>query len=136
MDTRKKMKTILNIIDGVELELLKNSTEYLEQFLTEEGVSISKEHDYAASYMKKVQFMVTANANKKKDNELLEVALKRIKDAIIQNATKTSETLLALLHSKTPSIQFRKLDKWTDEEVREVLADVDLVRLMEELDSE
>jgi hypothetical protein len=136
MDTNKDNKTILDRLDIVELRLLQHDVEYAKQYLQEEGLDVCEEENYALHHMKKVRFMAKAISNKKQDQSLLETAHKRIKEAIQQNAQKTTETLIALLQSKTPSIQYRKLETWTDDEIREVLADIDLVQLMEELDKE
>ena len=136
MDTNKDNKTILDRLDTVELKMLQHDVEYAKQYLQEEGLDVSEEENYALQHMKKVQFMAKAISNKKQDQSLLETAHKRIKKAIQQNAQKTTETLIALLQSKTPSVQYRKLETWTDDEIREVLADIDLVQLMEELDKE
>lgn len=136
MGTNKKNKTILDGMDNLELELLQTNMEYARQFLQEEGFDVQEEQDYASGYMKKIRFLITAVTNKQQDKKLFELAYSRIKDAIRENAQKTTEVLVSLLHSKTPSVQYRKLENWTDDEIREVLADVDLVKLMEELDKE
>ncbi len=136
MDTNKNKKTILDLLDDVELELLHKDTEYAKQYLKEEGLDVGEEEAFAAQYMKKVQFMAKAMSNKKQDSTLLDKALERIKKAIAENTSQTTETLMALLQKKTPSVQYRKLENWTDDEIRDVLADVDLVKLMEELDQE
>ncbi len=134
MDTNKNNKTILNSLDNVELELLYKNTEYAKEFLMEEGFAIEDELKYAESRIKKIRFLAQAISNKKEDQKLFEAAYARIKQAIAENAQKTTEMLVALLQSKTPSVQYRKLENWSDEEIREVLADVDLVKLMEELE--
>ena len=136
MDTNKNNRNILELLDNVELELLQSDTEYAKQYLIEEGVDIAEEEEYATLYMKKIQFMAKALSNKKQDHTLLERALERVKKVIAENATQTSEALMVLLQKKTPSIQYRKLENWSDDEIRDVLADVDLVKLMEELDKE
>ena len=136
MDTNKNKKTILDLLDDVELELLQKDTEYAKQYLNEEGVDTEEEEAYAGQYMKKIQFMAKAMSNKKQDSTLLERAIERVKKAIAENASQTTETLMALLQKKTPSVQYRKLENWTDDEIRDVLADVDIVKLMEELDQE
>jgi hypothetical protein len=134
MDTNKDNKTILNRLDSVELELLYKNTEYAKEFLIEEGFIIEDELKYADSRIKKIRFLAQAISNKKDDQKLFEAAYARVKQAITENAQKTTEVLLALLQSKTPSVQYRKLENWSDEEIREVLADVDLVKLMEEME--
>lgn len=134
MGINKKNHTILKRLDNVELELLRQNTEYAKQFLAEEGFDVNAETEYAEQYMKKIRFLATAVNNKQKDLQLFETAFSRIKDAIKENAQKTTEMLISLLQSKTPSVHYRKLGNWTDDEIRDVLADVDLVKLMEELE--
>lgn len=135
MDTNKKGKTILDRLDNADQKLLQNN-EYAAQFLNDEGINAKEELEFAAQYMKKIQFMVTAAANKQRDEKLFEEAFSKIKETIRENAQKATDALISLLHSKTPSIQYRKLENWTDDEIREVLADIDLVTLMEELNKQ
>ena len=134
MATEKNNKNILDYIENVELEMLKNDIEYTKKYLEDEGVNIVEEQDYAAQYMKKIKFMAKAMSNKKQELSLMEKAIEIVKKSIQENAQKTTETLISMLQSKTPSFQYRKLEEWTDEEIRDVLTDVDLVTLMEELD--
>lgn len=136
MDTNSKKQPILKNLDNVEMKLLQSNVEYAKQYLVEEGFDVIKESAYAEQYMKKIKFLAQAVANKQRDLQLFETAFGRIKDAIKENASRTTEMLLSLLQSKTPAVHYRKLEKWTDEEIREVLADVDLVKLMEELTKE
>lgn len=136
MGTNKNKKTVLDVFDDVELQLLEKNTDYLKQFLQEEGINITEEVNFAAQYMKKIQFMAKAMANKKQDVKLLEKALNRVKQVIAANVNQTTDSLKALLHAKTPSVQYRKLENWTDDEIREVLTDVDLVTFLEDLDNE
>ncbi|MBD77342.1 MAG: hypothetical protein CL840_00210 [Crocinitomicaceae bacterium] len=136
MDTNKNKKTILDLLDDVEFELLQKDTEYAKQFLKEEGLDTKEEEVFAIQYMKKIQFMAKAVSSKKRDSALVEKAMERIKKAIAENTSQVTETLMALLQEKTPSIQYRKLENWSDDEIRDVLEDVDLIALMEELDQE
>lgn len=134
MGTSNKGKTLLEILDNIELDLLKKNTEYAMQFLQDEGFDLEVESNFATQHMKKIKFMTQAVFNKAQDESLLAIAFVKIKEAIQENAGKTSDMLVELLHSKAPTFQFRKLENWTDEEIKNVLEDVDVVRLMEELD--
>jgi hypothetical protein len=136
MDTNKKNKTILERLDSVELELLQNDTEYAKQFLKEEGIDPEEELIFSNQFMKKIQFMALGLSNKQRDQNLLDIAFERIKEVIKENSEKASEALINLLHTKTPSVHYRKLENWSDDEIRDVLADVDLVMLIEELKKE
>lgn len=136
MDTNKKNKSILERMDSVELELQQNDPEYTNLFLIEEGIDPKEELLFSTQFMKKIRFMALGLSNKQRDNKLLGIAFERIKEVIKENSEKASEALISLLHTKTPSVHYRKLENWSDEEIREVLADVDLVKLMEELKKE
>lgn len=136
MDTNKNKRTVLDLLDNAELELLQKDTEYAKHYLEEEGLNITDEQEFAAQYMKKIQFMAKALINKKQDKTLLEKAFRKVKSLIAENANQTSEDLKNLLQTKTPSLQYRKLENWTDDEIRDVLADIDLIEFIEELDKD
>lgn len=136
MDTNKRSKTILDRLDNVELELLQNNTDYAKQFLFEEGIDPEKEMEFSNQFMKKIRFMAMGLSNKQRDQKLLDVAFDKLKEVIKENSVKASEALINLLHAKTPAIHYRKLENWSDDEIRDVLSDVDLIKLIEELKKE
>jgi len=135
MDTNMNKKNILNLLDNVELEILQRNTEYAKEFLDEEGFNTLEELKFAGEYMKKIKFLSKAVANKKQDITLMERALIHLKKAIDENINQTSDVLISLLKTKSPKLQYRKLENWSDDEIRDVLADVDLLKLMEELEN-
>ena len=136
MATNNKNKTVLDFFDSTALELLRTDLDYAKKFLQEEGFNLDEELSFSAKHITKLKFAVQAVTNKKKDQQLLQVAYARLKDAIQENAQKATETLKELLQSRAPSVQYRKIENWTDDEIREVLADIDLVKLLEELSKE
>ncbi len=136
MGTNNKKHRALDDLDRVELEMLRQNTEYAKEYLAEEGFDVAMEAQFAQQHMKKLKFRALAISNKEKDQHLLEAAFERIKEVIRENAQKSTDALLGILQAKTPSVHYRNLEKWTDDEIREVLADVDLVKLMEELSKE
>ncbi len=136
MDTNKKNKTILDRLDKVELELLQHDTEYAKQFLIEEGIDPDKEIEFSGQFMKKIRFMALGMSNKQRDLKLLDVAFDRLKEVLKENSERASEALINLLHAKTPAIHYRKLESWSDDEIRDVLSDIDLIQLIEELKKE
>ena len=134
MDTNNKRMNLLQDMDRIELELLMSNLEYSKSFLQEEGFNSEEVISFGQQYMKKIKFMSRAVFNKEKDQSLLEMAYAKVKAAIKENADKTTAALILLLKEKTPSVQYRKLENWTDEEIKSVLAEIDLIKLMEELD--
>ena len=123
-------------MDKVELELLQHDTEYAKQFLIEEGIDPDKEIEFSGQFMKKIRFMALGMSNKQRDLKLLDVAFDRLKEVLKENSERASEALINLLHKKTPAIHYRKLESWSDDEIRDVLSDVDLIQLIEELKKE
>jgi len=136
MDTKDDGKKLLISFDNIELDLLKNYPDYSIQFLNEEGFDVDAEGIFGIQQIKKIKFMTQAVYNKSKDESLLTLALAKVKEAIQDNLEKTTETLIELLQTKTPSVQYRKLENWTDEEIKNVLEDIDVIKLMEELDKD
>jgi hypothetical protein len=129
----KEEDTIINRIDNIELELLSSDPEYAKSFLVDEGFNVEQEIDFSLNYIKKIKFMSLALTNKSRDQNLLEKAFSRLKEVIYENANLANDKLAALLYERTPLVQYRKLENWTDEEIKEVLTDLDLVKLLEEL---
>ena len=136
MDTNKSKKALLDKIDKVELELMKSNVGYAKECLEEEGFDVATEISFCAKHMTKVRFMAQAMDNKKRDQNLLVIAFDRLKQSIQENSQKATSVLVSMLREKSPSVQYRKLENWTDEEIKEVLGDVDLVSLLEKLESE
>ena len=136
METNRKNKTVLDRLDKVELELLQQDTEYAKQFLTEEGIDVEKEMEFSGQFMKKIRFMALGMSNKQRDLKLVDVAFDKLKEVIRENSERASEALINLLHTKTATFHYRKLENWTDDEIRDVLSDVDLIKLIEELKKE
>ncbi|MEX0595487.1 MAG: hypothetical protein WD512_03225 [Candidatus Paceibacterota bacterium] len=127
MDTSNENKTIIDKLDSVELELQQNNTDYTKQLLKEEGINPEEELRYSKQYMRKIRFMALGLSNKQKDQKLLEIAFEKLKEVIKVNSEKASEALINLLQSRTPSVHYRKLESWSDDEIRDVLTDVNLV---------
>jgi len=103
-------------------------------FLSEEGIDVDKYVSQGVKSIRKAQFLRTAQINQKKDESLMEKALLLLKESIERNRSKSSEVLISLLRRTAPNVQFRSLEKLDDDEIREILNDVDLAKLMEDLE--
>lgn len=115
-------------------EAVSSNQETATDFLKKEGIDVNK---YVASGIKEIRksaFLRKAHANKERDENLMEKALVLLKQKIEENISLTGDMLIGLLRQKAPNVQFRSLDKLDDEEIREILANVDLAKLMEELE--
>lgn len=137
MDTKKAdKKNMLERFDDITLEQIHSNVNAAKEFLLEEGLDPEKELEHGLKQIKKLQFLAKAKLNKAKDEGLLEMAFAKLKQSISDNAQKTGDILRGFLQSKNPALQYRKLEKWTDEEIRDVLQDIDLVQLLEELEKD
>ena len=128
-------KNILETFDEITLDLIYSDIEMAKQLLEDEGFDHEKELQHGVQSIKKIQFLIKAQKNIIKDKKLLKLAFDKLKTSIAENAEKTGLLLKELLQSKTPAFQYRKLEEWTDDEIREVLNDVDIIRLLEELEN-
>ncbi|WP_163380201.1 hypothetical protein [Cyclobacterium sp. SYSU L10401] len=115
-------------------EAVSSNHEVATDFLTSEGVDVSKYVTAGIKSIRKAEFLKKAQANKEKDESLMEKALVLLKQKIEENLTKSGEVLIGLLRQNAPNVQFRSLDNLDDDEIREILTDVDLAKLMEKLE--
>lgn len=115
-------------------EAVSTNSEVATDFLTEEGIDVGKYIAEGVKSIRKAEFLKKALANLEKDESLMEKALLLLKQKIDENLTKSGEVLIGLLRQNAPNVQFRSLDKLDDTEIREILTNVDLAKLMEELE--
>lgn len=115
-------------------EAVSCNSETATDFLMEQGIDVGKYVQRGVKSIRKAQFLKTAQANKHKDESLMEKALVLLRQKIEENLSKSSDVLIGLLKQNAPNVQFRSLDKLDDDEIREILSDVDLAKLMEELE--
>lgn len=133
MDTKKT--NVLDRFDQIELEQLSANAEYAHNYLSQEGFDPDEISTIGSQNASKTKFMLVALANKQEDQKLLELAIQKIKEMISYN-TQIATNLLQQLTLKTPHVQYRKLENWTEDEIKEVLSDINLVELMEKLSSD
>ena len=129
-------KNLLECFDNITIDLISSNVEEAKVFLNEEGFDPNEELQYGLKQIKKLQFLAQAKLNKAKDNDLLEKAFHKLKQSFEKNSQKAGDILKELLIGKNTAVQYRKLENWTDNEIRDVLNDVDLVDLLEQLDQE
>jgi hypothetical protein len=58
----------------------------------------------------------------------------KIGEAIKRNQKLAGEVLRLAITNQKASFQFRNVEKWSDEEMREVLSDLEMAKLIEDLD--
>lgn len=115
-------------------EAVSSNQETATDFLKKEGVDVNKYVTSGIKEIRKAAFLRKAQANKERDEGLMEKALVLLRQKIEENLSITGDMLVGLLRQKAPNVQFRSLDKLDDDEIREILSNVDLAKLMEDLE--
>lgn len=117
-------------------ELLMNDSNEARIFLADEGYDIKEGALKRMKIAKKIAFKIEAIHNKQKDESLLKRAYEKLQAFIEKNRELAGNELKILLQKTAPAYQFRNLEKLDDVGIRELLTEVDLVKLIEELDKE
>ena len=82
---------------------------------------------------KQIMFLAKAMANKKHNESLLELATK-FQEAILENIEKPIAILKQLIQNNTSLALYRNLDKFSREDIIEIIKDKNFVELLEQLD--
>lgn len=130
----KQMESFFDKFDETYQELLINDVNAANAFLAEEGFNPDLEIEIGNKLLRKIEFKLAAFQNKKRDDFLLEKAFEKLKNFIDKNKDIAELELRNILNASAPSYQFRNLEKLDDKEIRELLTEIDLIKLLEELD--
>ncbi len=134
--SRNKKDRIARAFDDLFLEGLRRSDEAAHEYLAAEGIDPKAEVEYGKKVAKRIAFLMKAKQQQEKDAGLLVKAMELLREKFAANAERTGQVLQQLLQARRPLVQYRNLSEWTDEQVRAVLDDVDVVELMEALERE
>jgi len=127
---------IFRAFDELLLRSLRLNDEAARAFLSDEGIDPNAVAEHGRKVGKRIAFLLKATQQQEKDAGLLAQALELLRVKVAENAERTGQVLQQLLQARKPQVQFRNLSEWTDEQVRAVLDDVDVVELMEALERE
>ena len=125
-----------SIDKGITEFYLNLDVDIIRESLKDEGVDVSKEDEKISKFSKRIRFMNKAIIIKEKTDSLLDTIVSKFQDAIEKNIDKPIASLKKLIEEKELSVQFRNLDKLTEEEIKEIIKGKNLVDLMDELDGE
>jgi len=123
-----------NIDKGITEFYLNLDVNIIKESLKNDGVDVLKEDDKISKFSKRIKFMNKAIIIKEKTDSLLEIIVSKFQEAIEKNIDKPIASLKRLIEDKELSVQFRNLDKLTEEEIKEIIKGKNLVDLMDELD--
>ncbi|MFA5296968.1 MAG: hypothetical protein WC389_02030 [Lutibacter sp.] len=125
-----------NIDKGITEFYLNLDVNIIKESLKDDGVDVLKEDEKISKFSKRIKFMNKAIAVKEKTDNLLDIIVSKFQEAIEKNIDRPIASLKKLIEDKELSVQFRNLDKLTEEEIKEIIKGKNLVDLMDELDEE
>lgn len=125
-----------NIDKGLTEFYLNLDVNIIKESLKEDGVDVLKEDEKISKFSKRIKFLNKAISVKEKTDNLLDIIVSKFQEAIEKNIDRPIASLKKLIEDKELSVQFRNLDKLTEEEIKEILKGKNLVDLMDELDEE
>jgi len=125
-----------NIDKGLTEFYLNLDVNIIKESLKDDGVDVLKEDEKISKFSKRIKFLNKAISVKEKTDNLLDIIVSKFQEAIEKNIDRPIASLKKLIEDKELSVQFRNLDKLTEEEIKEILKGKNLVDLMDELDEE
>lgn len=98
------------------------------------GVSKEEYLDKKLKMIKRLKLKSKAQLNKAKNENLLEIALRKVQ-YLIENANKTVKADLEnLILTRSPQFQFRNIEKLEEEDLKELLSDLGVIDIIEDLE--
>lgn len=125
-----------NIDKGITEFYLNLDVDIIKESLKNDGVDVLMEDDKISKFSKRIKFTNKAIIVKQKTDSLLDMIVSKFQEAIEKNIDKPIASLKKLIEAKELSVQFRNLNKLTEEEIKEIIKGKNLVNLMDELDEE
>tara|TARA_R110002124_G_scaffold116758_3_gene273407 strand:- start:365 stop:781 length:417 start_codon:yes stop_codon:yes gene_type:complete len=131
---RKANTSIFRNFDKLSANVIIEDFDAAKEFLAELKISTDELSLQGTNEFRKAMFLAKAKANQRLDQSLLKKLKDKIKESMERNSILTVEILKDVFSEKKVSFQFRNLEKWSDDDLREVLGDIDLTKLLEDLD--
>ena len=131
---KKSNKSIFDQFDELSANDVSENYESAKKFLEDLDVDVEKLRATGKNEFKKKIFLAKATSNQTRDIFLLDKLRNKIKESFERNARLAGDILKNALSESKASFQFRNLEKWSDDELREVLGDMDLTKLLEDLE--
>lgn len=131
------MDRLKEIIDkGFTESHLSGDINDIRESLSEYGVDLDINSKRQDKLIKQLKFKLRASINEEKDNALLKKAVESFQDAIQKGLDKPIAYLNQLIKRNQVEFQFNKLDKLSEDEIKEIIKDQNLIEIIELLEDE
>tara|TARA_R110002050_G_scaffold158381_5_gene287691 strand:+ start:13435 stop:13842 length:408 start_codon:yes stop_codon:yes gene_type:complete len=130
-------KEYLNIMDEFLLSSLKEgNTAAVDSILQENGYDLSEINSISNKSFKRISFEIKAQLNLRKDERLLDKVSTYFKEALEKNTEKPISYLRQLVSYNQVTFQHRNLEKLSQEEIKGIIRDYNLLEILEKLEGE
>ncbi|WP_138434171.1 hypothetical protein [Winogradskyella algicola] len=131
------MDKLKEIIDkGFTESHLSGDINDIRKSLSDYGVDLDANSQRQDKLIKQLKFKLRASINEEKDNALLKKAVESFQDAIQKGLDKPIAYLNQLIKQNQVEFQFNKLDKLSEDEIKEIIKDQNLIEIIELLEDE
>lgn len=129
------MNTINDKIDKAILDFyLTADDQTIDHILDEHIDNMDEFNKQKDKYLKKIRFLAKSIANQQKNEQLLNLAVEKIQNAIKNNIDKPIAYFNKLVASQKTVAYYRNLDQLSKEDIIEIIKDQNLVELIEKLE--
>lgn len=129
------MNTINDKIDKAILDFyLTADDQTIDHILDEHIDNMDEFNKQKDKYLKKIRFLTKSIANQQKNEQLLNLAVEKIQNAIKNNIDKPIAYFNKLVASQKTVAYYRNLDQLSKEDIIEIIKDQNLVELIEKLE--
>ena len=129
-----KLKEIIN--KGITESHLSGDITDIRKGLSDYGVDLHANSKRQDKLIKQLKFKLRGLVHEEKDDALLQRAAESFQDAIIKGIEKPVAYLNNLIRENRVEMLYNKLDKLSEEEIKEIIKDQNLIELIELLENE
>ncbi|KAA6323723.1 hypothetical protein EZS27_026869 [termite gut metagenome] len=104
------------------------------EFYEELGISKNNYWDDKWKRIKQLKLKYIAQANKEKNENLLQIAMQKIQNILESTDESIKGSLAELIHTSSPQFQFRNIEKLDKNDLQELLTDLDVIKIIEDLE--
>ena len=104
--------------------------------LEAEGVNLKEHNELQNKFIKQLTFKLKSKNNKEKQENMLEEASNFFKDALNKGLDKPVAYMNNLIKTNQLQTQFSRLEKMSEEQIKEIIKDQNLIEILEMIENE
>ena len=104
--------------------------------LEAEGVDLDKQSQLQDKFIKQLTFKLKSKSNKEKQEQMLEKVSTFFKDALTKGLDRPIAYMNDLVKTNQLQTQFSRLEKMSEEQIKDIIKDQNLIEILEMLEEE